>query len=50
MTEERKNQIIKRVMFKLRVIRIFDNRKQDQKYVPIKGAKYQPTMTEQRKA
>jgi len=37
-------------LFKLRIIRIFDNRKQTEKYVPIKGAKYQPTLTEERKA
>ena len=40
---------MKRVMFKLRVIRIFDNRKQTKKYVPVKGAKYTPTLTEERK-
>lgn len=38
-------------MFKLKVIRIFDNRKvsKDQQYVPIKGAKYEPKMSEERK-
>ena len=36
-------------MFKLRIIRIFDNRKTDEKYEPIKGARYQPTLTEEKK-
>ena len=49
MNEERKKQLIKRVLFKLRIIRIFDNRKTAEKYIPVKGAKYVPTLTEDRK-
>lgn len=40
LNEKRKKKILKSVLFKLRVIRIFDNRKWDQEYVPIKGARY----------
>ena len=35
LTKERKMKIIRSVMFKLRVISIFDNRKRDQKYIPV---------------
>ena len=46
MSEERKKQIKKRVLLKIRCIRAFDNR---QNKTIKKNAKYQNTLTEERK-
>ena len=48
MSDERKKQIKRRVLLKLRCIRAFDNRPKKE-YTPIKGAKYVPIMSEERK-